>query len=216
MGDTPASVPDTAPEEQLTADILKMRAGLKEIPVAELLARTGTEEENGRIRLDFFFQSYTMGLPDFAIEGPPGETLSVAFESIVYTYLTLADGTPPSGRLIGFRELPDGINYSQAFQGYAPDRLSGHFGQDLEAFGSACRRMGADPVELGDAAFRFQVFPRIPITAVYYLGDEALPSGASLLFDDNVTHYMVTAGLASIGSKLVSQILKNDTQCYCS
>lgn len=207
MGDTAAWVTDTAPEEQLRADIGKMRAALKAIPGAELLRRTGAREENGAILLEILFQTYRVDPGDFTIHGPSGEPPPVAFESIFCTYLTRADGVPAADRLISFRELPDGTHYSQAFQGYAPDRLAGHFGQDLEAFVAACTHLGGRAVDFGDAAFVFDAFPRIPVTVVYYLGEEAFPPGASLLFDANVTHYMITAGLASIGSKLVSRII---------
>ena len=62
-------------------------------------------------------------------------------------------------------------------------------------------------MELGDAGFAFRVLPRVVIVAVYWLGDEDFSSRASILFDANVHHYMVTDGLAILGSQLVGRIL---------
>jgi hypothetical protein len=60
---------------------------------------------------------------------------------------------------------------------------------------------------LGDAGFGFHVLPRVELAAVYWLGDEDFPSRASILFDANAPHYMVTDGLAILGSQLVGRIL---------
>ncbi len=207
MVDALAFGQDAAPEKQLRADIEKMRALLKKIAKTDILHRTGAREENGAIILEILFQTYRVDLEDFSILNLSGESLPVAFESIFYKYLTHADGMQPAGQLISFRELPDGANYSQAFQGYAPDRLASYFGQDIAAFVSVCTHLGGKTVDFGDTAFVFDAFPRIPVTVVYYLGEDPFPPRASLLFDANVTHYMITAGLAAIGSKMVSRII---------
>ena len=47
---------------------------------------------------------------------------------MILYYLSYADGTPLADRWIGYRELPDGTFYSQAFQGYSGDRLARHSG----------------------------------------------------------------------------------------
>jgi hypothetical protein len=60
-----------------------------------------------------------------------------------------------------------------------------------------------------DIVFNFNIFPRIGITVVYSLGDETFSPGVSFLFDSNVCHYMVTAGLASIRAALADIIINN-------
>ncbi len=130
-------------------------------------------------------------------------------QSIVLTYLTMSDGILPSGNLISFRELPDGSNYCHAFQGYAPDRLARYFKEDVHRLHQVCLKIGGRPITLGDLSYEFDVFPRIKIVLAYYIGEEIFPTRASLLFDSNVDHYMLTAGMASVGYHLVDIIIKN-------
>lgn len=196
-------------DTKLIPGIRRNQEALKSIPMENLIEKSGARHENGRLLFDAFFQTFEIDPESFSIASAKGEPESLLFQSIALRYLATSDGTPPSGTLIHFRELPGGGNYASAFQGYAPNSLARHFGQDMANFSLACRRIGGAPVEFGDAAFAFDVFPKIRITVIYYLGEEMFPPGASLLFDSSVSHYMVTDGLATIGKRLVDIIIGN-------
>ena len=196
-------------DEKLLPGIRKSREILAGIPAHELIEKSGARCEDGRLLLDAFFQTFEIEPETFSIKNTRGEAESLLFQSIALKYLVTSDGTPPSGKLIHFRELPGGANYASAFQGYAPNSLARHFGQEIHNFSETCRKIGGAPVDFGDAAYAFDVFPRIRITVIYHLGEEMFPSGASLLFDSNVSHYMVTDGLATIGKKLVDIVILN-------
>jgi hypothetical protein len=100
--------------------------------------------------------------------------------------------------------------YAQAFRGYAEDRLVRELGGDgVHAFRRGAERLHAGQIEIGDAGYAFQIFPRLRLGAVYWLGDEDFASRASILFEDTGPHYMTTDGLAILGSHLVSAILKS-------
>lgn len=196
-------------DSRLISDIKKMQGKLKNIPTERLIDNSGVIEKNGKLLIDVFFQQYEIDPDNFDIIDAAGDPLYVMLQSIIHTYLAMADGILPSGNLISFRELPDGSNYCHSFQGYAPDRLSNYFKEDIHRLHQICLKIGGRPIDLADLSFEFDVFPRIQITISYFLGDKNFPSRASLLFDSNVDHYMVTAGMASIGYHLVDIIIKN-------
>jgi hypothetical protein len=129
-------------------------------------------------------------------------------QSLILTYLATADGTTPSSRWIGFRELPAGMFYVQAFQGYSGGRLVRGLKGGIEAFRRAAEALGGEPLEIGDAGYVFTVFPRVHVALVYWQGDEEFPSQARVLFEDTAAHYMPTDGLAILGSQLVGRLLK--------
>jgi hypothetical protein len=137
-----------------------------------------------------------------------GDEVPSFVQSIILTYLVTADGTTPSGRWIGFRELPDGMFYVQAFQGYSGGRLVRELDGGVEAFRRAAERLGGEPLEMGNAGYTFTVLPRIHLALVYWEGDEEFPSQARVLFEDTASHYLPTDGLAILGSQLVGKILK--------
>lgn len=196
-------------DSQLIIEIKKMQGKLKNISTERLIENSGVIKKNRQLFIDVFFQQYEIDPDNFVIIDTAGAPLYVMLQSIILTYLTIADGILPSGNLISFRELPDGSNYCHAFQGYAPDRLSRYFKEDIQRLNQVCLKMGGSPIDLADLSFEFDVFPRIKIVIAYFLGEDSFPSRASLLFDSNVDHYMVTAGMASIGYHLVDIIINN-------
>jgi len=162
----------------------------------------------GDFQLEFLRRPYVIEARSFAVRATGGAKPPSPFTtSLILTYLAMADGAPLAGDWIGFRELPAGLFYAQAFQGYSGGRLVREPGGDLEAFRCAAGRLGARPLAVGDAAYAFGVLPRIPLAVVYWEGDDEFPSQAQVLFDRSAPHYMTTDGLAILGSQLVDRLL---------
>jgi hypothetical protein len=193
--------------DKLAPKVTEIREALEGIPPQEIAWRSGATLQGDRLYLQMLFQPYEIDVASFVVTRPGGQELPSFFQSLVLSYLQTADGAPLADRWISFRELPNGGFYHRAFQGYAPDRLTNRWGFDADGFSAACRALGGIRLDLGDAGFALRVLPRINMAAVYWLGDEDFPSRASVLFDANAHHYMVTDGLAILGSQLVGKIL---------
>jgi hypothetical protein len=121
-------------------------------------------------------------------------------------YLQTADGAPLAGKWIAFRELPGGMFYHQAYQGYSGDRLAKAIDNRIAVFEGAAQNLGGTRLALGDAAFAFDALPRVRVAAVYYAGDEDFPATANVLFDASASHYLPTDALAGVGSALVDRL----------
>jgi len=186
------------------------RATLHPVKPGKLVLRSGCEQgEDGDFRLTFFWQGYVISADGFIVRrADTGESPSSFTESLILTYLATADGTTPSGRWIGFRELPDGLFYVQAFQGYTGGRLVRELQGGIEVFRRAAESLGGEPLAIGDAGYVFAVLPRVHLGLVYWEGDEEFPSQARVLFEDTAAHYMPTDGLAILGSQLIGRVLK--------
>lgn len=196
----------------LIPEIRRRQEELKLISQEDLIIKSGVACKNDQLVIDAFFQEFEIDQKTFIIRNSKNDPESIMVQSIILSYLTTSDGTPSSEKLISFRELPEGNKYCHAFESYTSGRLAKHFQQDLGKFSNACLKAGGISVNIGDAGFNFNVLPRIKITVVYYLGDETFSSSVSLLFDSNVSHYMVTAGLASIGAALAEIIVSNSCE----
>lgn len=197
--------------DRLAPLVADARRRLQEVRPTKLVLRTGCEQEpNGSFRLTFFWRDYLIQPPDFTVRrADTGEEPPSFIQALLLTYMVTADGTTPSRRWVAFRGLPDGLFYAQAFRGYAEDRLVRELGEDgLAAFQRAAERLGGEPLEIGDAGYAFRVLPHIHLAGVYWLGDEDLPSRASILFEDSASHYMPTDGLAILGSHLTNALVK--------
>ena len=197
---------------KLTPLVSGAREHLARMAPERLAGRSGcTPGPGDTLGLTFLWQAYTIQTPDFTIRRvSTGQEPSEFTQALILTYLVTADGTPPSGRWIAFRDLPDGMFYAQAFRGYAENRLVRELGVDgAGAFRRGAEALHAARIEIGDAGYAFQVFPRLRLGAVYWLGDEDFASRASVLFEDTGPRYMTTDGLAILGSHLVSAICKS-------
>ncbi len=194
----------------------KMRNKLAATDAVVLAARSGTTfqksgGEQSELTLDYFDEAYLISYPQFQArdaatqkECPPGLLF------LFLHYLHTADGTSPADRWIGYRELPDGMFYSQAFQGYSGARLVNTFGNDLTRFKDAALRAGGEELSLGDAGFMFRGLPRVPLALVYWLGDDEFEPYANVLFDASAGHYLSTDALAVLGRELCSKVIHHD------
>jgi len=197
--------------DRLAPVVEEAQEKLQERAAGKLVMYSGCRQgADGDYRLEFFWQEYIISSDGFSVRrAEDGEAPSSFVQSLILTYLVTANGATPSGRWIGFRELPQGMFYVQAFRGYTGIRLVRELEGGLDAFGRAAESLAGSPVtDIGDAGFAFQILPRIRIALVYWCGDEEFPSQARVLFEDTAPHYMSTDGLAILGSHLVGRILK--------
>ncbi len=196
--------------DRLAPVVEEAQAALSRIKPGKLALRSGCERDaDGNFRLTFFWEEYVIFADDFAVRrADTDKELSSFTQSLILTYLVTADGTTPSSRWIGFRELPAGMFYVQAFQGYSGDRLVRELQGGIEAFRRAAEALGGEPLAIGDAGYAFTVLPRVHLGLVYWEGDEEFPSQARVLFEDTAARYLPTDGLAILGSQLVGRILK--------
>ena len=162
--------------------------------------------------LTYQWNRYTIHPSDWSIhEADTGEIPTEFTQALLLTYLVTADGTPPSGQWIAYRDLPDGMFYAQAFRGYAENRLVRELGDGgLELFRTRAKALDGRAIEIGDAGYAFAALPRVHLAAVYWLGDEDFPSRTSILFEDTCSHYLSTDGLAVMGSHLVNALLRSN------
>lgn len=164
----------------------------------------------GQIHLAYWGRPVAVDFPALqASYSDDGKALSTFDLAVLLFYLNTADGTPTAGRWIGYRELPDGLFYHQAFQGYSGNRLARAFGSNPPAFALAAGAVGGAPLpDLSETAFAIDPLPALRLAAILWPGDEELPARAAILFDAAAPHFMPTDGLALLGAGLTGRLLR--------
>jgi hypothetical protein len=138
-----------------------------------------------------------------------GQPCSTFDAAMLLYYLATADGTLPAGRWIGFRELPGGSFYNQAFQGYSGDPLARTFSSRPGELERAAQELGGRRLTgIAPFAWSFLPLPRLSLAAALWPGDEELAGRAAVLFDASASHYLPTDGLALLGSGLSGRLLR--------
>ena len=126
-----------------------------------------------------------------------GPEIPLAEQALVLHYLVNADGTPPCGEWITYREVEAGEFYWSAFVKRAKAPLVGFFGERPELLTELAPLVGGEgPGETGDASVIIRAFPMVPIQLVLWAGDEEFPADGNLLFDRTIGRYLSTEDIA--------------------
>lgn len=196
--------------DKLAPVVKEAQEKLRTIDQVVIAARSGaTLDQQGNLCVEFLRHEYLVDRDDFTVKRvDDGAPLSSLLQGLLLTYLYTSDGMPPLDRWLGFRELPNGLFYAQAFQGYSGDELVRQLNGNVTALQQAGEKLQGTPLSIGDAGYAFQVLPRLKLAVVMWGSDDEFPAQAQVLFQESAPHYLMTEGLAIVGSLLVGQIVK--------
>jgi hypothetical protein len=170
----------------------------------------GGTYNDARLQLSYWGKPVSLSWPELSARyEPDGPVVSVFDTAMLLYYLVTADGAALADRWIGFRELPDGAFYANAFQGYSGNRLARVYGEHPQAYIAAAQALeGMLLPGLPGLAYAFQPLPRVRLATILYPGDEEFPARGIVLVDAAASHYLPTDGLALLGSGIVSRLAK--------
>jgi len=197
-------------QESMTRRLQELRAQIEPEDPIRLAIRSGGVWAESEIRFRYWGQELAVSWPSLEASQLESRKPCSTFDTaMLLYYLVKADGAALAGRWIGFRELPDGAFYNQAFQGYSGGPLARALSTRPAEFERAAAGLDGTPVaDLAPHAFRFLPLPRLPLAAALWPGDEDLPGRAAILFDASASHYLTTDGLALLGSGLASRLMR--------
>ena len=135
------------------------------------------------------------------------EEVSIPDKILIAHYLLGSTGKKPAGKLITFRQIPDGHFYFEAFQRRARDPFANYFGDNGRLFVKCAEMLGAVPVEIGDFGMEFPIFPHIRVQLVLWAGDEEFPADATILFDESIQRILSAEDIAVMSGSLVYRLI---------
>lgn len=200
------------PPNFLAESLVDLRTRLASQTPRSMAELTGTvlKENSSDYRFEFNLWNEPVSLSgtDWFARQENGKELHLGLQALILHYFTEADGTPLANQWVSYGDLPGGRIYAYAFQGYAGDKLTKYFGDDLNRLDTACEKAGGEIISNVDAVYIFQPLPRVPIRVNYWAGDEEFPATARILFDPTACHYLPIDVCAILGSMLVGRIIK--------
>lgn len=161
------------------------------------------------IIVDFLNQAYQITFPQVEISLPDGQAeVPLKDRILILHYLGSAKGTPASGTLITYKQVPGGMSYYPAFSQRVITPLADHFGSKPESLSSVAARLGGCEAGYGDVSVTISAFPRVPVTLVLWRGDDEVAPNSSVLFDSNVSDYLATEDVAVVTETIVWRLIK--------
>jgi hypothetical protein len=156
-------------------------------------------EDRERIIINFFSDPYYIHFPQIEFSSSSKKTVSLVTRILLLHYLIRADGTPLSGKWIGYKDIPGGLLYASVFSRRVTEPLVQKFGRSAKGFKEIGTGLGGEPAGVGDASFILRVFPLIPLQYILWEGDEEFVPTVQLLFDASVDHYLSLEDLVVLG-----------------
>ena len=68
--------------------------------------------------------------------------------------------------------------------------------------------MGASIQTIGDASVRIDAFPKLPVTVVFWEGDQEIPGSANILFDETAPRLLAMEDLSVVGNLVSFRLRK--------
>ncbi len=162
-------------------------------------ARLQVQDDKKIILVQYLNESYQVSLPGIEISRVGSvEEVPIRDKVLVLHYFNTARGTQLAGRLITFRELPEGVVYATTFDKRTIKPLLKYFGREPQRLVEAAGRLGGHRVEHGDVAVAIDAFHHVPITVVIWRGDDEFPPEGNVLFDASITDYLATEDITRL------------------
>jgi hypothetical protein len=165
--------------------------------------------DSHEIVINYLNQPYHIMLPggkilleDSGLEAPLRDRI------LILHYFTGAKGTPATGRLIAYKQLPGGISYFPAFSQRAIAPFVKHFGRNPELLIKAAAKLGGCEADHGDVSVTINAFDHVPITLVLWRGDEELAPNGNILFDANISDYLSTEDVTVLCETIIWKLVK--------
>ena len=172
------------------------------------------EQVDGRITavVAYLNQFYRIHIPDGEISpGDDSDPLNKRDGLIILHYFLTANGKPPAGKLITFRELPDGSIYQPTFAKRTIQPLVNNFGREAHSLLLYSQRMGGYKADYGDTAITINAFSKVPVTFVVWQGDDEFASQGNVLFDAGINDYLPTEDITVLCEIIAWRLVKSMT-----
>ena len=155
-------------------------------------------------------REYAISHPVYAIRGTDGGNLPpLPTQTFLLRYLLEGKSVMSTGNWLTFREMPWGELYIKPYTGRVLTRAAFTFGTRIDAFRKAAEKMGAVPVNHGDAGFRFPLIGDYEMQILVWEGDEEFPPNAQVLYSDNFAEGFAAEDRVVAGDILISAIKAN-------
>jgi len=163
------------------------------------------------IVINYLNKPYHITLPDAEILSEDSSVeVPLKDKILILHYFTLAEGTPPTGILITYKQLLGGVSYFPAFSQRAIAPFVNHFGKKTELLIKAAAKLGGHEADHGDVSVTVNAFDHVSISLVLWRGDEELAPNGNILFDANISDYLSTEDVTVLTETIIWKLVKDN------
>ena len=153
-------------------------------------------------------REYRIGWPEYSI-GCEGPVPPLPTQTFLLRCLLEAKDVSWDGLWKTFREMPWGEMYNTPYTGRVLTRAAFTFGTRVAKFRAACEKLGAAPLNHGDAGFEFDFFGPYKIQILVWEGDDEFPPNAQVIYTSNFAEGFSAEDRVVAGDILIGHIKSN-------
>ena len=155
-------------------------------------------------------RQYAISHPTYAITPlDGGDVPPLPVQTFLLRYLLESKAVVWEGQWKTFREMPWGEMYIKPYTGRVLTRAAFTFGTRVDAFRAACEKMGAMPLQHGDAGYQFALVGDYTMQILVWEGDDEFPPNAQVIYSDNFAQGFAAEDRVVAGDILISTIKAN-------
>ena len=179
----------------------------RDLDPAKAADRTGVKWDGKEFYVNLLGKDYAISHPVYALRALDGSNLPpLPTQTFLLRYLLEGKAVADKGSWLTFREMPWGELYIKPYTGRVLTRAAFTFGTRIAAFCAACEKMGAVPVNHGDAGFLFEFIGGYRMQILVWEGDDEFPPNAQVLYSDNFSDGFAAEDRVVAGDILISTI----------
>ena len=165
--------------------------------------------EGGHAEVAFLGTAYLIRSPegDVSYKDERDKEPALWEKILVLHYFSTSDGSPLAKDHISFKEVREAMLYLPNFEKRAVVPLLGRFGESPEEVWEPARSLGGSTEELGDFSVTIPVFPRVPITLVFWKKDEEFEARLTILFDRTIVRYLPTEDIVLAAQMMAYRLI---------
>lgn len=131
------------------------------------------------------------------------------FHLFAIHYLLGARATAVANRWISEKDVVGGATFFRGPHSIPTHLIIDHCANDINAFKQGCDRAGGRPIQMGDAAFVFDIAPRIPVVVLFWCGDDDFPAESKILYDRTITDHIASDIIYALAVGICRQLGKS-------
>ena len=170
----------------------------------------GVKWDGKEFYVNLLGREYAVAHPDAVVRPLDGGKLPpLPLQTFILRYLLESKDVAWKGEWKTFREMPWGEMYIKPYTGRVLTRAAFTFGTRLAAFKAGAEKMGAAPVQHGDAGYEFNLIGDFRMRILVWEGDDEFPPNAQVLYSDNFATGFAAEDRVVAGDILISVIKAN-------
>ena len=168
------------------------------------------DEDKNQFIMKVFNRDYILNCNDETIRRSDDNHIPSAETGVmILNYLSFTESDmDKTNKWVSIKEIPNGgMMFYPAFYKSSIVNLIKFFGYDSSKLKKCAESLGGKEVKIGDAAFEFEVFPKVFCRVVIWEGDEEIMPSATILFDSSIQYLMHVESIIGVGGYIINKII---------